>query len=202
MTWVGLKSNFCNYLIVFIFRCMNALALLLPPSISSIEPFLIKGLLCRGEGVLKEQMKINRGRGGVRPISMLTLWKIVWFFKQQIEFLLISCLAVAKSFKRRRHFHNFFYISTCKYFYYCYHRYISVLKTLPYFMLSLQKNNYFLPFHPTIFHSKIHKHPACKMNRDKLGERRLKIRSFEWTYFSNEPKVFLLQLRSIFYSSV
>ena len=52
---------------------MNALALLLPPSISSIEPFLIKGLLCRGEGVLKEQMKINRGRGGVRPISMLTL---------------------------------------------------------------------------------------------------------------------------------
>ena len=59
------------------------------------------GLLWRGEGVLKEQIKINRGRGEVKPISMLTLWKIAWFFKQQIEFLLISCLAVAKSFMKK-----------------------------------------------------------------------------------------------------
>ena len=27
----------------------------------------------RGGGVLKEQMKTNRGRGGVKPFSMLTL---------------------------------------------------------------------------------------------------------------------------------
>ena len=34
-------------------------------------------------------------------------------------------------------------------------------------MLSLQKNNYFLSFHSSIFHSKNHKHPAFKMNRDE-----------------------------------
>ena len=28
---------------------------------------------CGGESVLKEQMKTNRGRGGVKPISMLAL---------------------------------------------------------------------------------------------------------------------------------
>ena len=58
---------------------------------------------CGGvRGVLKEQTKKKiRGRGGVKPISMLTLWKIAWFFKQQIEFLLISCLAVAKSFMKK-----------------------------------------------------------------------------------------------------
>ena len=33
----------------------------------------IMGLLCRGSGVLKEQMKTNRGRGRFKPISMLTL---------------------------------------------------------------------------------------------------------------------------------
>ena len=47
------------------------------------------------------------------------------------------------------------------------------------FILGLQRNNYFLPFHSSIFLSKIHKHPACKMNRDEHGESRLKIRSFE-----------------------
>ena len=51
----------------------------------------------RGWWVLKKRMRTNRGRGGVKPISMLTLWKIAWFSKQLIEFLLISCLAVAKS---------------------------------------------------------------------------------------------------------
>ena len=41
----------------------------------------------------------------------------------------------------------------------------------------------------------IHKHPACKMNR---GEQGGGSKSFERTYFLNDPKVFLLQLRSIF----
>ena len=37
-------------------------------------------------------------------------------------------------------------------------------------MLSLQKkNDSFLSFHSSIFHSKIHKHPAFKMNRDEQG---------------------------------
>ena len=65
-------------------------------------------------------------------------------------------------------------------------------------MLTLQKNYSFLSFYSTFFDSKIHKHPACKMNRDEQGESRLKIRSFEWTFFLNDLKVFLLQLRSIF----
>ena len=60
-----------------------------------------------------------------------------------------------------------------------------------------KKNNSFLSFHSSIFHSKIHKHPACKMNRDEHGESRLKIWSFEWTYFLNNPKVSLLPERSI-----
>ena len=65
-------------------------------------------------------------------------------------------------------------------------------------MMSLQKNNSFLPFHTSIFHSKMHKHSACQINRDEHGEKRLKIESFEGTYFLNDPKVFLLQLRSVF----
>ena len=55
---------------------MNALASSFTPFISSNKAFLIKGLLWEGgEGrrFLKEQMKTNRGRGGVKPISMLTL---------------------------------------------------------------------------------------------------------------------------------
>ena len=37
------------------------------------QSFFNKGLLVEGEGVLKEQMTTNRGRGGVKPISVLTL---------------------------------------------------------------------------------------------------------------------------------
>ena len=65
-------------------------------------------------------------------------------------------------------------------------------------MLSLQKYNSFLSFYSLNFHSKIHQHPAFKMNRDEQGESRSKIRSFELTYFSNDPNVVLLQQRSIF----
>ena len=57
-----------------------------------------KSFVVEGEkGVLKERLKTNRWRGGVKLISIVTLWKIVWFFKQQIQLLLISCLEVAKS---------------------------------------------------------------------------------------------------------
>ena len=55
---------------------MNAEALSLTPSVSFNELFLIKGLLWRGErGVLKEQMETNKGRGRIKPMSMLTLSK-------------------------------------------------------------------------------------------------------------------------------
>ena len=55
MTELGLKSNFLP-LIIFTFRCMNALALSLTPSICYNKPFLIKGFRVShsgggGEGV-------------------------------------------------------------------------------------------------------------------------------------------------------
>ena len=38
------------------------------------RPLFIKGFVVEGgRGVLKEQMKTNKGRGGAKPISMLTL---------------------------------------------------------------------------------------------------------------------------------
>ena len=52
----------------------------------------------REEGFLKKQTKTNR-KSGVKPICILSLWKkITWFFIQETDFFLISCLAVAKSF--------------------------------------------------------------------------------------------------------
>ena len=67
-------KNFCHYLFAFIFKCMNALASSLTPFISFNERFLIKGLLWRGRGSLNSKWK-QTGSGGVKPISMLTLWK-------------------------------------------------------------------------------------------------------------------------------
>ena len=55
-------------------KCTTIIINSFHPSISSNEPFLIKGLFWRGRGgVLKEQIKTNRRKGGVKPISMLTL---------------------------------------------------------------------------------------------------------------------------------
>ena len=73
---------------------MNALALSLTPSISSNEPFLIKGLLWRR--VLKEM----KGRGKAY-LYAYPVKKIARFFNQEIEFLLISCLVVAESFIKK-----------------------------------------------------------------------------------------------------
>ena len=79
-----------------------------------------------GGGVNKKWTKANSGRGGWGRGWSLTARslckKIAWYLKQQIEFFLISCLAVAKSFsvlslvhhikvffllKRRRYFFSF-----------------------------------------------------------------------------------------------
>ena len=60
--------------------------------------------------------------------------------------------------------------------------YISVEKTLSSFMLSLQrKNESFLYFHSSIFNSKIHKHPAFKMNRDEQGGLGQKFEAIIWS---------------------
>ena len=48
---------------------------------------------------LKIRLKMDKGRG-FKPIFTLVLWKIAWFFNQQTEFFLISCLVVAKSLSK------------------------------------------------------------------------------------------------------
>ena len=139
-------------------------------------------------------MKTNRGRGGVKPITKLSLWKIAWFFKQQIKFLLRSCLAVAKSFiKKAQTFLKTFFI----------YQYVNIFITVIIDIYLSKKNFHLLCwfYKKKVFlpiHSKIHKHSACKMKKDERGESRLRIRSSEWMYILNDSKVFLLQVRSIF----
>ena len=43
------------------------------------------------------------------------------------------------------------------------------MKNIVIFYVEFKKNNSFLIFHSPIFYSKIHKHFACKMNRDEQG---------------------------------
>ena len=46
-----------------------------------------------------------------------------------------------------------------------------------------KKNHSFLSLHSSILHSKIHKHPACKINRDEQGRADLKFEVFsEYTF--------------------
>ena len=61
----------------------------------------------------------------------------------------------------RHFFKHFFYIWTWKYFYCCYRIYICV-KNIAIFYVEFTKKW-------SIFHSKIHKHPAYRMNRDEQG---------------------------------
>ena len=58
-----------------------------------------KGVGGGGGGGGGEGNKSEQNKGVAKLICTLALWKkITWLFKQQIEFFLISCLAVAKSF--------------------------------------------------------------------------------------------------------
>ena len=119
---------------------MNVLALSLTPSISSNKPFLIKGLLWRGRGrYLKSEWKC----------SICEKNRMIF----QIEFLLISWLVVPESlWKRRRHFFKLFFIYE--------HVNISIVIIVYVSIFSLLLDFSF---------KKIHKHPACKMNRDEQG---------------------------------
>ena len=55
------------------------------------------------------------------------------------------------------------------------HKTVDLLKTIyiyTYIYIYIYKYMYIyilFSFHSLIFHSKIHKHPACKMNRDEQG---------------------------------
>ena len=80
---------------------MNALALSLTPSISSNETFLIKGLLWRKGGPQRANENKHGEGSGQAYLYAYSVKKIARFFKQQIEFPLISCLVVAESFIKK-----------------------------------------------------------------------------------------------------
>ena len=127
--------------------------------------FLNKGIIQKVCSVYSEGGGGAEGRGEVW-VSYLydySVKKISWFFKQQIEFFLIICLAVAKSFK------GVFYqkdidIFLKNFFYEHVNTFIVIVNVYVY-MLNLQQNNYFLSFLSLIFSSKIHKHPETFLER-------------------------------------
>ena len=102
--------------------------------------FLNKGRSGGWVAFFKKRMKMDRGKG-VRPISVFILKKIALFFKQQIEFFLKSCLAVAKTFLYEKGvyiFSNLFW------------KYICVKNTVI-FYVEFKKKNYFFSFHSPFF---------------------------------------------------
>ena len=136
---------------------MYALALSWTPSISTKKPFLIKGLLWRWRGGGRESLKSDwkkQGEGRSQTYLYARSKKnITWFFKQQIEFFVISYLVVAESFIRRcRHFFKIYlFICTCKYFCCCYRIYICV-RNIAIFYSEFTKERFFSLFHSSIFH--------------------------------------------------
>ena len=119
---------------------MNALALSWTSFICSVYfvfmcicsfDFFNKISLWMGEA-LQRQMKTSRGKKCQVCLYVHSVEKIAWFFEQQTEFFLISCLAVAKSFSVLslvQYIKMFFYQKcvdiflklfslTCKQFYY------------------------------------------------------------------------------------
>ena len=123
-------------------------------------------------------MKTNRGRG-VEELSE----KIAWFSKQ---WQLLKVLL-----KRRRHFFKLFFIYEHVNICIAVIVYISVLKTLPSFMLSLQKKELFSLFSLLSFSfKKIHKHPAYKMNSDEQGRAGRKFEVLSEHTFWMTPKSF------------
>ena len=138
-------------------------------------------------------MKTNRGRGGVKPISMLTLWKIAWFFKQQIEFLLISCLVVAKSFIKKAYIETFFIYEHVNTFIVVIIDIYLCKKHCHLLCWVCKKIIIFSFFTPQFFIQKFIRILHVKWTGTNKGVENLKgvkNLNFEWTYFFNEPKVF------------
>ena len=126
-----------------------------------------KKYVCRAVGVLKKRTKTNRGRGSSLSVRSLCE-KNCLILKQQAEFFLISCLAVAKCFcfgpspaykgvlllKRRRHFFSFnVFLWTCKYSY-C-HCIYSCVENIDLLCWVYKKINSSLSFHPPTLYSKL-----------------------------------------------
>ena len=108
-------------------------------------------------GVLKERMKTNRGRGGVKlKGSLCSLCE-----KNCLIFQLANRVPCNKLLGSSWKFHKkgvdifliFFYIWTCKYFYCCYRLYICV-KNIAIFYVEFTKKIIFSLFSLLIFHSK------------------------------------------------
>ena len=116
---------------------------------------------------IEKRTKTNRGRGSSLSVRSLCE-KNCLILKQQAEFFLISCLAVAKCFcfgpspaykgvlllKRRRHFFSFnVFLWTCKYSY-C-HCIYSCVENIDLLCWVYKKINSFLSFHPPTLYSKL-----------------------------------------------
>ena len=68
--------------------------------------------------------------------------------------------------------------------------YICVKNIATFYVEFTKKNSSFLSFHSSVFHSKIHKHPAFKMNRDKQGGEDQKFEVLSEYTFWMTPKFF------------
>ena len=103
------------------------------------------------ESLKSDWKKQGEGRGQTYLYAR-SKKKITWFFKQQIEFFVISYLVVAESFIRRyRHFFKLYlFIWTFKYFCCCYRIYICV-RNIAIFYSELTKGRFFSLFHSSIF---------------------------------------------------
>ena len=157
---------------------------------------------------VKSEWKQTWG-GGTTNVTLCSLCeKIAWFFKQQIEFFLISNLANAKFslLKEHRHFIKLFIwlvnILLLSYIYLC-KKHCHLL-----YWVS-KKNSYFLSFHYPVLISILQlflrggwgnsQKQTYVEGRGGLHKKwkGMDIRGFEWAYFLNDLKVFLLQLRSM-----
>ena len=120
----------------------------------------------RGGGVVfKERMKKNKGSGALKPkkipdflnskqirfphIKLLSSW---WKFYQKDIYIFLKLFFIYE--------HKYIYVALS---------YMYLFKKNCHLICWVYKKNHFLSFHSSIFDLKIHKHPACKMNRYEQG---------------------------------
>ena len=149
---------------------MKALVLSLTSSIFSNKPFFNKRFFVEGgEGgggwFSKSEWKKTRG------VERSSLKKIPDFLNsKQIRFPHIKLLSSWWKFYQKDIyiFLKLFFIYEHKYIYVAL-SYMYLFKKNCHLICWVYKKNHFLSFHSSIFDLKIHKHPACKMNRYEQG---------------------------------
>ena len=145
-----LKLKFIIFICAFyIFSCIAYAKVWYNNILSTFSQVYFVG---KRESLKSDWKKQGEGRGQTYLYAR-SKKKITWFFKQQIEFFVISYLVVAESFIRRcRHFFKLYlFIWTFKYFCCCYRIYICV-RNIAIFYSELTKGRFFSLFHSSIFH--------------------------------------------------